>query len=109
MYPSAVSGSEDRFYSFRYEELRGEGLVTAAAALATSYGDSEELAAPQIDQVLGQALEKDRRAPTEDAIAKVRTRLHDLGYTWSPGGKEARVYVSGIPSLMSYVSKIAAA
>ena len=97
------------FYSSRFEELRKEGLVGFAAALADLYRDSEEFAAIEIDRVLGRVLEENGTAPTEGTVDAVRTRLHDLGYIWSPGRAEAPSYVSGIPSLMSYVSRAAAA
>ncbi len=101
--------TRNRFCSFRFEELRKEGLVGFAAALADSYRDSEELAASEIDRVLGRVLEQKGTAPTEGTVDAVRTRLHDLGFVWSHGGNESPSYVSGIPSLMSYVSRAAAA
>ena len=97
------------FYSSRFEELRNEDLVGFAAALADAYRDGEELAAAEIDRVLGQVLEEKGATLTKSTVATVRTRLHDLGYIWSPGREEAPSYVSGIPSLMSYVSRAAAA
>lgn len=101
--------ARNRFYNFRLKELRKEGLVGFAAALADSYRDSERLAAAEIDRVLRRVLEEKGTTPTESAVAKVRTRLHDLGYIWSSGNEDALSYVSGIPSLMWYVAKSAAA
>lgn len=101
--------ARNRFYSLRFEELRNEGLVGYAAALANSYRDSEQLPAAEIDRVLRRVLEGKGTTPTESAVAKVRTRLHDLGYIWSSGNEEASSYTSGIPSLMSYVAESAAA
>ena len=97
------------FYSSRFEELRNENLVGFAAALADSYRDTEELAAPEINRVLRRVLEENGTTLTESAVDAVCTRLHGLGYIWSSGEAEVRSYVSGIPSLMSYVAKSAAA
>lgn len=101
--------ARNRFYSSRFDELQDEGLVGYAAALADSYRDSEQLPAAEIDRVLRRVLEGKGTTPTESAVAKVRTRLHDLGYIWSSGNEEASSYTSGIPSLMSYVAESAAA
>lgn len=101
--------ARNRFYNFRFEELRNKGLVGFAAALADLYRDSEELAATEIDQVLERVLEEKGLSATESAVATVRTRLHDLGYIWTPVDEEVPRYISGIPSLLSYVSKAAAA
>lgn len=101
--------ARNRLYSFRFQELRKEGLVGFAAALADRYRDSEKLAAAEIDRVLGHVLEEKGTAVTESAISTVRTRLHDLGYIWSSGNEEVPSFVSGIPSLMSYVARAAAA
>ena len=99
--------ARNRFYRSRFDELQDEGLVGFAAALADSYRDFEELAVAEINRVLGHVLEEKGTTPTESAVAKVRTRLHDLGYIWSSGNEEAPSYTSGIPSLMSYVSEAA--
>ena len=101
--------ARNRFFSFRFEELCEQGLVGFAAALADSYRDSEELATTEIGRVLGQVLEEQGTTPTESAVDAVRRRLHDLGYIWSSGAEESQTYVSGIPSLMSYVARSAAA
>ena len=101
--------ARNRFCSFRFEELCKQGLVGFATALADSYRDSEELATTEIDRVLGQVLEEQGTTPTESAVDDVRKRLHDIGYIWSSGAKESQTYVSGIPSLMSYVARSAAA
>ena len=97
------------FYSSRFEELRNEGLVGFAAALADSYRDTEVLAAPEINRVLRRVLEENGATQTEGTVDAVCTRLRGLGYIWSSGEAEVRSYVSGIPSLMSYVAKSAAA
>ena len=101
--------ARNRLYSFRFQELLKEGLVGFAAALADRYRDSEKLAAAEIDRVLGHVLEEKGTAVTESAVSTVRTRLLDLGYIWSSGNEKVPSYVSGIPSLMSYVSAAAAA
>ena len=99
--------ARNRFYSFRFEELQKAGLVSFAAALADSYRDSEKLAAAEINRALRRVLEESGTPLTESAVDAVRTRLRDLGYIWSSGEEEAQSYVSGIPSLMSYVAKSA--
>lgn len=101
--------ARNRFYSLRFEELRNEGLVGYATALADSFRDSDKLGAAEIDRVLGQVLEEKGTTPSESAVAAVRTRLHDLEYIWSSCEEETPSYISGIPGLMSYVAKSAAA
>ena len=97
------------FYSSRFKEFQKEGLVGFAAALADSYRDSEELSYAGINRVLRRVLEENGTTLTESAVDAVRTRLRDLGYFWSSGEREVQSYVSGIPGLMSYVAKSAAA
>lgn len=103
-----VETARNRFYLYRYQELKSAGLLGPATALAAAYADTDELAASRVDEALGAALAAEGRPSCPDAIAKVRESLHNLGYIWSPGGSMQAVYVSGIPSLMSFVAVVAA-
>lgn len=103
-----VDTARNRFYLYRYQELKGAGLLGSATALAEAYADTNELAASRVDEVLEAALTAENRPSCPEAIAKARESLHNLGYIWSPGGGRQDVYVSGIPSLMSFVAEVAA-
>lgn len=103
-----VETARNRFYLYRYQELKNAGLLGPATALAEAYADTDELAASRVDEVLGAALAGEDRPSCPEAIAKVRESLHNLGYIWSPGGSRQDVYVAGIPSLMSFVAEVAA-
>ena len=98
----------NQFYSLRHAELKSHGLVAAAVALAAAFEDSEELPPADVDRVLQAALDTAGSPSPPESIEEARTALHNLGYVWSPEGLDREVYLSGIPSLMSYVSEVAA-
>lgn len=95
--------ARNSFYLGRYQELVDSGLVAPAVALAEAFEGTESLDKPKVDEVLEVALAADGRTVTREALMKVREELHNLGYVWSPGGARKALYVSGIPSLMSFV------
>ena len=95
--------TRNRFYLERYRELKNRGLVAAAVALAEAYEGVDSLDDFQVDEVLNGALEADGLAAGASRLMEVSRELHNLGYIWSPGGGRKDLYVSGIPSLMSFV------
>ena len=99
--------SRDLFYGLRYEELREQHLVTPAAALAEVFGIREELSESEVVEALKAVLVGANQPSSPDDITNLVKRLHNLGYIWSPGGNLANRYFSGIPSLMTYVARMA--
>ena len=99
--------STDLFYGLRYEELREQHLVTPAAALAEAFGTREELYESEVVGALKAVLVGSNQPSSPDDITNLVKRLHNLGYIWSPGGNLANRYFSGIPSLMTYVARMA--
>ncbi len=93
----------NQFYSRRYRELDGGGLLGPAVALAEAYGGLESLANKRVNEVVQNALEAEGRTAAPEAVRQVREGLHDLGYIWSPRVERGDPYISGIPSLMSFV------
>ena len=53
------------------------------------------------------ALEAEGESAAPEALREVRERLHDLGYIWSPRAERGDPFLSGIPSLMSFVIETA--
>lgn len=93
----------NRFCLERYRELKNRGLVAVAVALAEAYEGIDSLPDFQLDEVLNGVLEADGQTAGSLRLMEVRQELHNLGYIWSPGGGRKDLYVSGIPSLMSFV------
>lgn len=100
--------ARNRFYDSRYRELQRHGLVGPAAALSDVYGDEEEIDESEIDRALRDVLKREDRPASREAVQARRSRLHDLGYIWAPGGSKDDLYVSGIASFMSFVAHRAA-
>lgn len=96
--------TRNRFYGERYEELKERGLVAPAVALAHAYEGIDALEDFKVDEVLKGALGSDGQECDPSELMRVRQELHNLGYIWSPGGARKRLYLSGIPSLMSFVA-----
>lgn len=94
-----------RFYSQRYRELDDGGLLGPAVALAEAYEGIESLDSETVNEVLVSALEAEGRTAAPEEVRQVREGLHDLGYIWSPLVETGDPYLSGIPSLMSFVCK----
>ena len=92
-----------QFYSQRYRELDDRGLLGPAVALARAYEGVESLDSEEVNRVLQHALADDGRTAAPEALREVREGLHDLGYIWSPRVERGDPYLSGIPSLMSFV------
>lgn len=102
-----VEETRNRFYLERYQELKDRGLVALAVALAQAYEGSDSMDDYKVDEVLKRALEADDQMTRSSELMQVRQALHDLGYIWSPGGARKSLYISGIPSLMSFVADVA--
>lgn len=92
-----------QFHSQRYRELDDRGLLRPAVALARAYEDIESLKNKEVNAVLQGALEAEGRSAAPEALREVREGLHDLGYIWSPRAERGDPFLSGIPSLMSFV------
>ena len=105
----AFDEAKDLFCGFRYEELRKKQLVAPAAALARAFGDREELAEAAVAESLKTLLVGENMPSSPMDITNLITRLHNLGYIWTPGGNLSNRYFSGIPSLMTFVARMAAA
>ena len=101
--------ARDLFYTVRYRELRNQQLVAPAAALARAFGNREELTESEVDEVLETVLADGNLPSGPGDIMELITKLHNLGYIWSPGGNLEDRYFPGIPSLMTYVARIASA
>ena len=93
----------DEYYANRYRELRREGCLPVARAVAgafaaqTSTTEARTLTDEELERAIGTAL-PGGDGDTEKAAA---TRLRELGYIWQPAGKID--WEPGIPSLMGYV------
>ena len=98
----------DNYYNLRYRELRYEGILDVAEAVASRFVLHKE------GSITGGALEVtikeciDRRESTENSIDELADELEKKlrynGFVWSQIGKERRCE-PGIPSLMNYVLK----
>ena len=95
------------FYAFRFREFRKKQLVAPAAALARAFGNREELTESAVVETLETVLAGGNVPSGPGDIMNVITKLHNLGYIWSPGGNLEDRYFAGIPSLMTYVARIA--
>lgn len=99
--------SRDLFHGLRYQELRNRHLVNPAAALASVFGNREQLAESEIVEALKTSLDGGHLPSSPDDITSLLTRLQNLGFIWSPGGSLSNRYFSGIPSLMTFVARMA--
>ena len=99
--------ARDLFYGLRYAELRKKQLVAPATALARAFGDREELRESAVAEALQTVLVSENLPSSPDDIMGLITKLHNLGYIWSPGGNLSNRYFSGIPSLMTFVARMA--
>ena len=99
--------TRNQFYSQRYRELDDSGLLGPAVALAEAYEGVESLDSSKVNEVLESAIKAEGRTAAPETLREVREALHDLGYIWSPKLVRGDPYVSGIPSLMSFVSEVA--
>ena len=93
----------DEYYANRYRELRREGCLPFASAVARAFAnqastdEDRTLTDDELDRAISEVL------PDGDGDAKqaAATRLRELGYIWQPSGKID--WEPGIPSLMGYV------
>ena len=96
----------DNYYNLRYRELRDDGILPVAEAVASRFVLHNE------GSITGAALEVTiqeciyGRESTEIGITKLaaelENKLRDRGFVWSQIGKE-RWCEPGIPSLMNYI------
>ena len=96
-----VLGRMADYYQERYEELRDDGLLAAAVAVAPLFQASLEATASE--HALDAAL---AAAGVEEAASRVRQLrgLARLGYIWHPPGQVPPiVWSAGIPSLTTFV------
>lgn len=98
-----VESERMQFYTQRYRELDDSGLLGPAVALAEAYEGLESLDSKEVNAVPQRALEAGGRSAAPEALRQVREGLHDLGYIWSPRVERGDPFLSGIPSLMSFV------
>lgn len=98
-----VESERTQFYTQRYRELDDSGLLGPAVALAEAYGNIESLKNKEVNAVLQRALQAAGQSAAPEALRQAREGLHDLGYIWSPRVERGDPFLSGIPSLMSFV------
>ena len=99
--------ARDLFCGFRYAELRKEQMVAPATALARAFGDREELNESEVAEALQTVLVGEHLPSSPGDITRLITKLHNLSYIWSPGGNLSNRYFPGIPSLMTFVARMA--
>lgn len=100
----AVSDFEtvrDRYYRFRYNELRRAKLLPAAREVALAFCGQEQLGDAELGEAIGRAAGTDS-GPDEEAASRT---LRHLGLIWQADG--APVWEPGIPSLMDYLLEYA--
>ena len=98
--PSVAARVAD-YYQTRYRELRTDGLLAAAVAVAPLFQADAD--ATVGEQALEAALET---AHINDSTERFRTiaQLSRLGYVWCPPGQVPPVaWSAGIPSLTTYI------
>ena len=97
----------DNYYNLRYRELREDGILHVAYAVASRFVSLKERS------ITGGALEItvesciDGKELTDNEVTKraaeFESKLRDHGFVWSPIGKERCCCEPGIPSLMNYI------
>ncbi|MDE0154962.1 MAG: ATP-binding protein [Gammaproteobacteria bacterium] len=88
--------SKTAYYGDRYRELRKQGLLQAAGAVADLFAGQETAGYTDLSDHL--VVQTGVAAQTADTQLD---RLANLGYIWQPAGDDA--CEPGIPSLMTYV------
>ena len=101
--------ARDVFYGLRFDELCDQDLVAPARAIARAIGNREALTRSEVTETLQTVLASENLPSGRGDITNVLTKLHNLGYIWTPGGNVADRYFPGIPSLMTYVARMASA
>ena len=102
----AVAVSVADYYQTRYRELRAQGLLDAAVAVAPLFQASADATAtePELETALAGAVAGD-----EAARFAALAELNRLGFVWCPPGQTPpAAWSAGIPSLMTYVLEQAA-
>lgn len=75
--------------------------------MAEVFGTREELSESEVGGALKAVLVGENLPSGPDDITDLLNRLHNLGYIWSPGGNLSNRYFAGIPSLMTFVARMA--
>ena len=99
--------ARDVFYGSRFDELCDQDLVAPATAIARAIEDRESLHRSEVDEALRMVLAGENLPSGPGDVRNVIIKLRNLGYIWSPGGNLANRYFPGIPSLMTYVARMA--
>ena len=97
----AVAVSVADYYQIRYRELRAEGLLDAAVAVAPLFqaGADATAAEPELETALAGAV-----AGNEADCFAALAQLNRLGFVWCPPGQTPpAAWSAGIPSLTTYV------
>ena len=101
------AAERDNYYNLRYRELREDGILHVAYAVASRFVLLNERS------ITGGALEVtiescvDGKELTDNEVTELavdfESKLRDNGFIWSPIGKERCCCEPGIPSLMNYI------
>ena len=97
----AVAASVADYYQTRYRELRTEGLLDAAVAVARLFQARADttVTEPELEAALAGAVAGD-----EAARFAALAQLNRLGFVWCPPGQTPpAAWSAGIPSLTTYV------
>ena len=98
MAEAQVNIQKKDYYQDRYEELKTQSLLTAAAAVADAFVGQSRLDEAALEQAILAGLGTDA---THETRLAVRTALRHLGFIWQPVGEDT--WEPGIPSLMDYI------
>ena len=101
----------DNYYNLRYRELRKEGILHVAYAVALRFVSHTErfITGGALEVTLEVTIKNcvDEKKLTDREVIELavdfENRLRDIGFIWSPIGKERRCCEPGIPSLMNYI------
>ena len=98
--PKVVAQVTD-YYRSRYDELRTEGVLAAAMAVARIFQARMDATAQEHE--LDAALAKAGFKNTTSRLLELQA-LNRLGYVWRPPGQMPPIgWIAGIPSLMTFV------
>ena len=92
----AAAPQRDRYYGYRYAELRDEGLLQPATAVARVFQERPILSDAELEEAIMEVLPRSERGQAR----KIEERLHRTGLVWEdPPG----TWRMGIPTLGGYV------
>ncbi|MCY4361061.1 MAG: ATP-binding protein [Gammaproteobacteria bacterium] len=93
---SKFEAGKSAYYGDRYGELRRQGLLQAAQAVADAFEEQETARLAQLSDFL-----VTRTGVETQAVDAQLDQLSNLGYIWQPAGDD--LCEPGIPSLMAHV------